>query len=125
MPAEGEETPTDPAARVRGVRRDQGEVHQWPRGLVAYVPAGPPDAGPPPEEEERTAQRLRLATRLIDLLRAHGVSDPSWLGRLQEAERAYRAEERSRASQLIDALLGVLGERADRAHEDERSHRHP
>lgn len=113
MPGEGEsDTETPPPSR--GVKRDQGEVHQWPRGLLEYVPSGPADSGPPPEEEERTAQRIRLAGRLIDLLKARGESDPSWIRELHDAERAYRHGDRARAGRLVDALLGELGDRADR-----------
>lgn len=122
----GEGDPPSRSRRAsRAVRRDEGEVSQWPRGLVDYVPSGAPDAGVPPEEEERTAQRLRLAGRLIDLLRAQGEDDPSWMVRLQEAEHAYRAGDRARASRAVDALLGELGERADRARHRETAQRQP
>jgi hypothetical protein len=124
MPDEGDADPKSPSSD-RSVHRDQGEVQQWPRGLVGYVVSGPPDAGPPPEEEERTAQRIRLAGRLIDLLRAHGEDDPTWLTRLREAERAYRAGDRARASRIVDELLGDLGERAERARLGDPPHRQP
>jgi hypothetical protein len=121
MPPDGGDE--DPRRTERSVHRDQGEVNQWPRGLVGYVPSGKADAGPPPEEEDRTAQRIRLAARLIDLLRARGEEDPSWGPRLREADRAYRAGERSHASRCVDELLGDLGERADRLGPSGPSHR--
>ncbi len=124
MPDEGGADPEAPDPD-RAIHRDQGEVHQWPRGLVGYVPSGPADAGPPSEEEERTAQRIRLAGRLIDLLHAHGEDDPTWLTRLREAERAYRMGDRDGATRCVDELLGDLGERADRARLRDPSYRQP
>jgi hypothetical protein len=91
------------------VRRDEGEVTSWPRGLAGYVPAGSPDQGPPSEEEDRLAQRIRLAARLIDLLRSSGREDPSWERELRAAERAYRERDRARAREVIERLIGVLG----------------
>ena len=91
------------------VRQDEGEVTSWPRGLAGYVPAGSPDQGPPSEEEDRLAQRIRLAARLIDLLRSSGREDPSWERELRAAERAYRERDRARAREVIERLIGVLG----------------
>ena len=124
MPDEGEADPNE-VPRDGAVHRDEGEVSQWPRGLVGYVPSGTADAGPPSEEEERTAQRIRLAGRLIDLLHARGEEDPSWLLRLREIERLYRAGERGRATREVDELLGELGERAEHVRHAEPAHRHP
>lgn len=123
MPGEGDAE--DPPPPDRSVHRDQGEVNQWPRGLLGYVPSGPEDAGPPPEEEDRTAQRIRLAARLIDLLRARGEIDPTWLLRLRATEEAYRSGDRARATRSVDELLGELGERADRARLRDPSYRQP
>lgn len=123
MPGEGDAE--DPPLPDRSVHRDQGEVNQWPRGLLGYVPSGPEDAGPPPEEEDRTAQRIRLAARLIDLLRARGEIDPTWLLRLRATEEAYRSGDRARATRSVDELLGELGERADRARLRDPSYRQP
>lgn len=125
MAEEGDAPLETPTKNRGGVRRDEGEVHQWPRGLVEYVPSGSPDAGPPPEEEERTAQRIRLAGRLIDLLHAHGQDDPDWLRQLREAERAYRRGERAEAGRRVDALLGELGSRADALSPAEGAPRQP
>ncbi|NNN17035.1 MAG: hypothetical protein HKL79_01555 [Thermoplasmata archaeon] len=99
---------TDP----RPVRRGEGEVSQWPRGLVEYVTRGPVDEGVPSEDEDRTGQRLHLASRLIAVLRARGVEVAPYVDRLRRADRAYRDGDRSEASRLVDDLIGDLGDRA-------------
>jgi hypothetical protein len=60
MTAEEDEPSLDTDRRP--VRRGEGEVSQWPRGLVEYVTRGPVDEGVPSEDEDRTGQRLRLAS---------------------------------------------------------------
>ncbi len=95
------------------VRKDEGEVTSWPRGLAGYVPAGSPDRGPPPEEEDRVAQRIRLAARLIELLRSSGREDPSWARELRNAETAYREHDRARARDIVERLIGALGAAAE------------
>jgi hypothetical protein len=93
------------------VRRGESEVTQWPRGLVDYVPSGAAEESPSPEED-RTGNRLRLAARLIGLLRAAGENVDRELAALAEAERAYAAKDHARATELVEALLGVLDERS-------------
>jgi len=99
---------SEPAPRRRRVRRGEGEVTQWPRGLVDYVPAGPDDA-PPSPEEDRIANRLALAARLLATLRARGEAVEREIGWLSEARRHLAAGERAAAAQQVDALLGALG----------------
>ncbi|MFZ0699853.1 MAG: hypothetical protein WAN74_06685 [Thermoplasmata archaeon] len=96
----------------RPIRRGEGEISQWPRGLVEYVTRGPADEGVPSEEEDRTAQRLHLASRLIAVLRARGVDVAPYVDRLRNADRVHRAGDRDKASRLVDDLIGALGERA-------------
>lgn len=96
----------------RAIRRGEGEVSQWPRGLVEYVTRGPQDEGVPPDEEDRTAQRIHLASRLIAVLRARGVDVSAFVEKLHTADTAFRAGDRARASRLVDDLIGELGERA-------------
>jgi len=110
MAADDTTPPSDPDRRR--IRRGEGEVSQWPRGLVEYVTRGPADEGVPPEDEERTAQRLHLAARLIAVLRARGVDVAPYVDRLRDADRIYRAGDRPDASRLVDDLIGDLGERA-------------
>ncbi len=97
----------------RRVRRDEGEVTSWPRGLVSYTPAAEPDGGPPSEEEDRVAQRIHLAARLIALLAVEGRHDPDWDRELALARAAYRRGDREEAHRRTEALLGALGVAAD------------
>ena len=110
MVADEDRPPLDTGRRP--VRRGAGEVSQWPRGLVEYVTRGPVDEGAPSEDEDRTAQRLHLASRLIVVLRARGVDVAPYVERLRRADRAYRDGDRSQASRLVDDLIGGLGEQA-------------
>jgi hypothetical protein len=87
------------------VARGEGEVTQWPRGLTGYVPSGPEDATPSPDED-RTGNRLRLAARLLAVLRAEGRDVDAEVRALAAAERAYANGERATASALVDRLLG-------------------
>jgi len=93
--------------RRRRVRRGQGEVTEWPRGLVAYTPAGPDDAIPSPEED-RVANRLALAARLLSVLRTQGRPVEREIAELAEARAAFRAGDRDRAARTVDDLLGRL-----------------
>lgn len=111
MATEEADPPAVPPPR-RGVRRGEGEVSQWPRGLVEYVTRGPEDEGLPPEEEDRTAQRLHLASRLISVLRARGIEVAPFVARLRDADAVYRSGDRGGAMRRVDELLGDLGDRA-------------
>jgi hypothetical protein len=102
------------SGRKDRVTRGEGEVTQWPRGLVDYVPKDAPETAPSPEED-RTGNRLRIAARLIGLLRARGEDVDRELSALREAERAYAAHDRARATELVERLLGALDARTGRA----------
>jgi len=98
----------------RTVERGEGEVTNWPRGLVSYVPKGPADESPSPDED-RTANRLELAARLLGLLRARGEDVDAELSQLRAAERAYERRDRARATALVEDLLGRLQSRTSSA----------
>jgi hypothetical protein len=105
-----EEGPT--TARKR-IRRGEGEVTEWPRGLVDYTPTGEPDATPSPEED-RDQNRLRIASRLLGFARAKGLNVDDAVQRLRTADRAFRAGDRATGRRLVDevtseaeALLGT------------------
>jgi len=100
-------TDTSGSGRKGRVARGEGEVTQWPRGLVDYVPKGEPD-GAPPLEEDRTRNRLLLAARLLSLLRARGEDVDREVADLASAERAFRAGDRRRATERVEHLLGEL-----------------
>ena len=97
----------------RRVRRDEGEVTSWPRGLASYTPAEQPDGGPPSEEEDRVAQRIHLAARLIALLAVEGRHEAEWDGELARARAAYRRGDREEARRRTEELLGALSAAAD------------
>jgi hypothetical protein len=96
--------------RRRPVRRGEGEVTQWPRGLVEYVPSGSAEATPDPEED-RLHNRLLLAGRLIGLLRSRGVAVDRELVTLRALEERVRSGEREAAADRLDRLLGELDRR--------------
>jgi hypothetical protein len=100
-----------PAAPRRRVHRGEGEVTQWPRGLVAYVPSGPEDGVPSPDED-RVANRVHLAARLLALRRARGEPVDLEIGRLRAAQAALSAGDRVRALELLDRVLAALGDPA-------------
>jgi hypothetical protein len=102
-----DDPPTEPR---RPVKRGEGEVTQWPRGLVGYVPSGPDDETPSPEED-RTGNRLRLAARLLSVLRSQGRDVDREVRELTEAEAAFSRGERTRATRLVDQLFADLDER--------------
>ncbi len=102
-------TDEGPARSRRRVERGEGEVTQWPRGLVSYVPDGAPEKSPD-VEEDRTANRLALAARLLGVLRARGATVDRELADLRAAEAAFAAHDRARATRLVDRLLGRIGE---------------
>lgn len=95
------------AEKRPAVRRGEGEVRDWPRGLVAYVPATP-DAASLDPEEDRGANRQRLALRLLDLHARAGGSVEGARARLRHAAR-LRTEGRVReADTEVEAVLGEL-----------------
>jgi len=100
----------DPAPPPRRVRRGEGEVTQWPRGLADYVPARRPDGTPDPEED-RTRNRLLLAGRLIGLLRSRGADVAPAIVTLRALEAAFRDGEREGVATRLDRLLGELDAR--------------
>ena len=95
----------------RPIRRGEGEVTEWPRGLLDYVPKGPADSIPSPEED-RTRNRLLLAARLLAILRSRGEEVERELARLASAERALKAKDAARATQEVESLLADLDRRS-------------
>jgi hypothetical protein len=98
------------ATHKRRVARGEGEVTQWPRGLVDYVPKGAPETTPSPEED-RTRNRLLIAARLLSLLRSRGENVDREVADLARAERAFVQGDRRRATELVERLLGELDRR--------------
>lgn len=94
----------------RPVRRGEGEVTEWPRGLVEYVAKGPADSTPAPEED-RTRNRVLLAARLLGVLRSRGENIDRELASLARAELALKANDPARATQEVEALLADLDRR--------------
>ncbi len=92
------------------MRRGEGEVTEWPRGLLEYVPKGPPDATPS-AEEDRTRNRLLLAARLLGLLRSRGEGVEQELAALVRAELALKSNDPVRATREVEALLAELDRR--------------
>jgi hypothetical protein len=93
-------------------RRGEGEVTQWPRGLVDYTPKNVPDDLPSPEED-RTGNRIRLAARLLALLRSQGRDVTREILDLAAAERAYTAGRHVEATRRVEQLLGELARRTE------------
>ncbi|MGB7124119.1 MAG: hypothetical protein WBE40_04600 [Thermoplasmata archaeon] len=98
-----------PAPR-RPTKRGEGEVTQWPRGLVGYVSSGPEDETPSPDED-RTGNRLRLAARLLSVLRSQGRDVDREVRELAAADAAYSRGDRAGATRLVDRLFADLDER--------------
>lgn len=96
--------------RRRRVRRGEGEVTEWPRGLTGYVPSGPADATPSPDED-RTKNRLALAARLLALLRSQGRDVEGELAALRDAEAEYERGHPKEAAIAVDRLLAGLDDR--------------
>ncbi|MCI4340502.1 MAG: hypothetical protein L3J73_04475 [Thermoplasmata archaeon] len=83
------------------------ELSEFPRGLVSYVATG--DRGhPTPDEEEPTANRIRLVARLIEVRRADGRSVEPWVQALTAARDAYAQGDRREARRICDAVLRVV-----------------
>ena len=102
--------PDEPRPRTR---RGEGEVTQWPRGLVDYTSKGSPDETPSPEED-RTGNRIRLAARLLSLLQSQGRDVHRELEDLTRTERAYGAGRTEEATRRVEELLGELGRASER-----------
>jgi hypothetical protein len=100
----------EPEAPRKRVRRGEGEVTQWPRGLVDYVPSGRADATPDPEED-RVRNRLLLAGRLIGLLRARGAPVEEEVRALRGLEEEFHTAPREAVARRLDRLLGELDRR--------------
>ena len=92
------------------MKRGEGVVTQWPRGLVGYGASGPVDETPSPDED-RTGNRLRLAGRLLSVLRSQGRDVDREVGELADAERVFAGGDRARAARLVDQLFADLDER--------------
>ena len=112
-------TDDPPAGGRRRVRRGEGEVTEWPRGLVDYLPTGAPEQTPSPEED-RDLNRLRLASRLLGFARAQGRPVEAAVSRLREADRAFREGDRATGRRIVDevtteveALLGTATDSAN------------
>ena len=86
---------------------------EWPRGLVDYLPSGAPEETPSPEED-RDLNRLRLASRLLGFARSQGLSVEGAVGRLREADRAFRAGDRETGRRIVNDVLSEV-ERVTRA----------
>ena len=99
--------PEAPRRNRRRVRRGEGEVTEWPRGLASYVPAGPEEATPS-SEEDLLANRLRTAARLLALLRSQGRTVEREVARLREIEARAVAGDRAAAARELDRLLADL-----------------
>ena len=100
-------TEEGPTAARRRIRRGEGEVTDWPRGLVDYTPKGEPDATPSPDED-RDQNRLRIASRLLGFARTKGLNVDEAVRRLREADRAFRAGDRATARRLVDEVTSEV-----------------
>lgn len=98
----------------RRVVRGEGEVTEWPAGLVDYVPKDAPEAIPSPEES-RTRNRILLAGRLLGVLRSQGENVDREVAELAAAEQAFAEGDRPQASERVEHLLGELDGRLRRS----------
>lgn len=97
-------TEEPPKGGRRRVRRGEGEVTQWPRGLVDYTPTGGPEQAPSPDED-RDLNRLRLASRLLGFARASGHSVDAAVARLHRADRAFREGDREKGRRIVEDVI--------------------
>jgi len=97
-------TDEPPPEGRRKVRRGEGEVTEWPRGLVDYTPTGAPESAPSPDED-RDRNRLRLASRLLGLARAQGHAVDEAVRRLHDADRAFRDGDGARGRRLVEEVI--------------------
>ncbi len=95
------------AEKRPAIRRGEGEVRDWPRGLVAYVPRTPDSTSPDPEEDRGT-NRQRLALRLLDLEDRAGGSTGDARSRLYRAARLRTQGRTADADAEVEAVLGDL-----------------
>jgi hypothetical protein len=102
-----DESEREPPRRRETRRGEGGEVTQWPRGVVGYVPSGPPDDVPSPDED-RTANRLKIAARLIGVVRSQGRPVDDLLADLRAAEATFASGDRAGGAALVDRLLARL-----------------
>jgi len=100
-------TDDSPSSSRRKVRRGEGEVTEWPRGLVDYTPTGAPETGPSPDED-RDQNRLRIAARLLGFARAKGLDVDTAVRRLRDADRAFRAGDRATGRRLVDEVTSEV-----------------
>jgi hypothetical protein len=100
-------TENPPKGGRRRVRRGEGEVTEWPRGLVDYLPSGAAEATPSPEED-RDINRLRLASRLLGFARSHGHDVDRAVTRLRQADRAFREGDRERGRRIVDEVISEV-----------------
>ena len=100
-------TDDPPPSGRRKVRRGEGEVTEWPRGLVDYTPTGVPESAPSPDED-RDQNRLRIAARLLGFARAKGLDVDAAVHRLREADRAFRAGDRATGRRLVDEVTSEV-----------------
>lgn len=89
------------------MRRGEGEVTEWPRGLVDYLPSGAPDETPSPDED-RDLNRLRLASRLLGFARAQGLAVEPSVARLREADRAFKEGDRAKGRRIVDEVVSEV-----------------
>ncbi len=87
--------------------RDETEVVERPRGLVAYTPIGGREAPPGPEEEP-LANRLRLLVRLAAVRASHGRDVSEAQALLAAAHRAYERGDRAAARAEADRAHALL-----------------
>jgi hypothetical protein len=106
-------TEEPPPEGRRKVRRGEGEVTEWPRGLVDYLPTGEPEQTPSPEED-RDLNRLRLASRLLGFAQAQGLTVDEFVRRLREADRAFREGNRAAGRRVVDEVIAEVETLVDR-----------
>jgi len=96
-----------PSPERRRIRRGDGEVRDWPRGLLAYVATTPerPNLDP---EEDRGQNRQRLALRLLDLWEREGNDVEPARERLRRAAGRRERGERAAADAEVEDVLGEL-----------------
>jgi hypothetical protein len=100
-------TEEPPKGGRRRVRRGEGEVTQWPRGLVDYTPTGGAEQRPSPDED-RDLNRLRLASRLLGFARAQGHAVDGAVTRLRRADQAFREGDREKGRRIVDEVIAEV-----------------
>lgn len=100
-------TELPPSGGRRRVRKGEGEVTEWPRGLVDYTSSGPPEETPSPDED-RDLNRLRLASRLLGLARAEGHAVDAAIAELDRAAKAFREGKRAEGRRIVDDVMAEV-----------------